>query len=360
MYDEYKVPEGIAIRLDADAVQTSVENIFMALGSPEENAKRMTDVLLYADIRGVESHGISHMNQWYTLGLRKGWLTAAPEWKTVSEAPACATLDGDCGIGIDIGPQAMELAMEKAEACGVGAVTVTNSWHCGAIGYYASMALERNMIGMAMTSAGLYVAPTFGAKPMLGTNPIAMAAPARDETSFLYDASTCSVANNKVVLTKRNEGTVPPGWIANSDGEPIMEQSSVPEDYMLLPAGGTREIGSHKGYGLGVMVEILTSLLSGGATKFADPDKFAHCFVAYNIEAFTGIESFKDQMDVFMRGLRECPPAPGHDRVIHGGMPEKEAKADRLANGIPYHPKVVQWHQEIAEELGIEHCFATT
>jgi LDH2 family malate/lactate/ureidoglycolate dehydrogenase len=358
MYDNFKVPEDIAIRLDIDGVRMSIENIFKALGSPEENAKRMADVLLYADIHGVASHGISQMNQYYILGLREGWLNPTPQWKAISEAPACATIDGDRGIGLDIGPQAMELAMDKAKACGIGAVTVTNSWHCGAIGYYATLALERDMIGMAMTSSGLYVAPTFGAKPMLGTNPIAMGAPAREETSFLFDASTSSVAMNKVALTRKNEGTVPPGWIAKSDGAPVMEQSPVPEDCMLLPVGGTREIGSHKGYGLAVMVEVLCSLLSGGVTKFADPDKFAHHFLAYNIDAFTGLESFKDQMDVFMKGLRECPPAPGHERVLHAGIPEKEAEADSRANGIPYHPEVVQWHQEIADELGIEHCFS--
>jgi LDH2 family malate/lactate/ureidoglycolate dehydrogenase len=357
MFEEYKVPEAIAIRLPIDAVRMSIENIFQALDVPKENAKRMADVLLYADIHGIDSHGISHMMQWYTQGLEEGWLNGKPEWKAVRDAPGVTTLDGDKGIGLDVGPQAMDLAMDKADTCGIGAVAVTNCWHFGAAGYYAKQALERDMVGIAMTSSGLYVTPTFGAKPLLGTNPIAVGAPTRNEIPFVFDASTSSVAMNKVALTKRNGGKVPPGWIARSDGTPIMEQSEVPEDHMLLPLGGTREVGSHKGYGLAVMVDILTSLLSGCGPRFEHPNDFSHHFTAYRIDAFTDLEEFKDHMDAYMKVLRECPPAPGHDRVIYAGMPEKEAADDRRANGIPYHPDVVEWHHALAEKLEVEHCF---
>lgn len=357
MYEAYKVPEDIAIRLPVGAVRTSIENIFQAFDVPEENAKRMADVLLYADIHGIESHGISEMMQWYTLGLKEGWLKSNPQWKAVRDLPGVATIDGDTGIGLDVGPQAMNLAMDKADTCGVGAVAVTNCWHFGAAGYYAKQALERDMVGIAMTSSGLYVTPTFGAKPLLGTNPIAVGAPTRNEIPFVFDASTSSVAMNKVALTQRNGGKVPPGWIAHSDGTPIMEQSDVPEDYMLLPVGGTREGGSHKGYGLAVIVEILSSMLSGCGPRFEHQNEFAHHFTAYRIDAFTELDRFKDYMDIYMKELRECPPAPGHDRVIYAGMPEKEAAEDRRANGIPYHPDVVEWHRTTADELGVEHCF---
>lgn len=358
MFDQFKVSEDIAIRLDVEDVRKSVQNIFCALGVPEENAKRSADVLMYADLRGIESHGISYMMQWYTLGLKKGWLKAAPQCKPVRETPGSATLDGDGGMGLDVGPQAMELAMDKAETCGVGAVVVTNSWHCGAIGYYASQALERDMVGVVMTSSGLYAPPTFGAKALLGTNPIAMAAPTRNEIPFVYDASTTSVARNKVVLTQKLGGKVPPGWIARPDGTPIMEQSLVPDDYMVLPLGGTREMGSHKGYGLSVMVDILSSLLSGNTPRYEHARDMFHHFIAYRIDAFTDLEGFKDQMDAYMKTLRECPPAPGHDRVLYAGMPEAEAEAERRAKGIPYHPDVVAWHREMAEKLGVEHCFS--
>lgn len=357
MFEDFKVPDAIAIRLDVDDVRRSLENIFGGLGMPDANAKRAADVLVYADVRGIESHGVSYMMQWYVQGLRKGWINPNPEPKPIREAAGCATLNGDQGVGIDVGPLAMELAMEKADACGVGAVTVTNSWHCGAVGYYVTQALERDMVGIATTSSGMYVAPTFGAKPLLGTNPIAVGAPTRDEVPFVFDASTSSVANNKIQLTHKNEGKVPPGWIAQADGTPIMERSHVPDDHLILPLGGTREMGSHKGYGLSVAVDILSCLLSGSALRYEKPNDFAHHFLAYKIEAFTDVNTFKDQIDAYMKELRECPTAPGHDRVLYAGMPEREAETDRRKNGIPYHPDVVAFHRQTAEELGVEHCF---
>ncbi len=357
MFEDFKVPDDIAIRLNVDDVRRSLENIFGALGMPDANAQRAADVLVYADVRGIESHGVSYMMQWYVQGLRKGWINPAPEPKPIREMPGCATLDGGKGVGIDVGPQAMALAMDKADACGVGAVTVTNSWHCGAVGYYAAQALERDMVGVATTSSGMYVAPTFGAKAMLGTNPIAVGAPTRNEVPFVFDASTSSVANNKIQLTHKLGGKVPPGWIAQADGTPIMERSSVPDDHLILPLGGNRETGSHKGYGLSVAVDILSCLLSGSPLRYENPNGFAHHFLAYKIEAFTDLDGFKDQMDGYMKTLRECPPAPGHDRVLYAGMPEHEAEADRRARGIPYHPDVVAFHRTTAEELGVEHCF---
>jgi L-2-hydroxycarboxylate dehydrogenase (NAD+) len=172
------------------------------------------------------------------------------------------------------------------------------------------MALEQDMIGIAMTSASLFMVPTFGAKAMLGANPIAVGAPTRNEAPFLYDASTSAVAHNKVVLTEKNGGKVPPGWIGLPDGTPIMEQSEVPEGHVLLPLGGTREIGSHKGYGLAVTVDILCGLLSGDGPRFDNPKKYNHHFLAYNIEAFTDFEGFKDQMDIFMGASGNVPPRP--------------------------------------------------
>lgn len=357
MFEDFKVPEDIAVRLGVEDVRHSLESIFGGLGMPEANAKRAADVLVYADVRGIESHGVSYMMQWYVLGMRNGWINPKPEPKPVREMPACATLDGDKGVGIDIGPQAMELAIEKADACGVGAVTVTNSWHCGAVGYYTVQALERDMVGVATTSSGMYVAPTFGAKPLLGTNPIAVGAPTRNEVPFVFDASTSAVANNKIQLTHKLGGKVPPGWIAKADGTPIMEQSHVPDEHLILPLGGTREVGSHKGYGLSVAVDILSCLLSGSALRYEKPNDFAHHFLAYKIEAFTDVDGFKDQLDGYLKTLRECPTAPGHDRVLYAGMPEKEAEEERRAKGIPYHPDVVEFLRTTADELGVEQYF---
>ena len=355
MLDRFNVPEDFAVGVDSDDMRVTVERMFQSLGAPEDDAKRSTDALIYADLRGIDSHGVSNMMPVYVKGMKEGWINPAPAWKIVRDAPAAATIDSDRGLGLTVGPQAMELALDKAEACGVGAVAVTNGQHFGAAAYHANMALDRDMIGVAMTVGGLQVAPTFGAKAMVGLNPIALAAPTRNEAPFLFDASMSSVAGNKIRIARRLGATVAPGWIAEPDGTPIMHESPVPEDFLMLPLGGTREIGSHKGYSLAVMVDILCGLLSGTGPGFLHPRGNSHHFLAYRIDAFTDLESFKDDMDVFMKGLRETPTAPGHERVVYAGLPEHEAEEERRSRGIPYHPDVIDWFRKTATELGVRH-----
>lgn len=353
----FEVPEEIAIRIRADDMRAVVEGIFGRLGAPEADARRSADTLLYADLRGIDSHGVSNMMPVYVAGLKEGWINPAPAWKVVREAPAVATIDSDAGLGLTVGPQAMELALDKAAACGVGAVSVMNGRHFGAAAYHASLALERDMIGVAMTVGGLQVAPTFGSRAMVGLNPIAVAAPARDEAPFLFDASMSSVAANKMRIAQRLGAEVPGGWIARPDGTPIMEQGPVPDEFLMLPLGGTREIGSHKGYSLAVAVDILANVLSGRPPGFANPPaEVSHHFLAYRIDAFTEVDRFKEQMDVFLRALRETPPAPGHERVLYAGLPEHEAQRERRERGIPYHPEVVDWFRKTADDLGVPHA----
>jgi LDH2 family malate/lactate/ureidoglycolate dehydrogenase len=265
-------------------------------------------------------------------------------------------VDSDRGLGLTIGPQAMALAMEKAESCGVGAVTVTNARHFGAAGYHAALALEREMIGVALTMGGLYVVPTYGAERRVGLNPIAIAAPARHEAPFLFDASMSSVAQNKVFFAKRLGLPAPAGWIAKMDGTPIMEEVPVPDEFLMLPLGATRDIGSHKGYGLAAAVDILSGILGGDPPGFRRKDwDVSHHFVAYRIDAFTDLERFKDEMDTFLRGLRETPAAPGENRVLYPGLPEHEVEAERRKRGIPYHPDIVDWFRKTATKLGVDH-----
>jgi LDH2 family malate/lactate/ureidoglycolate dehydrogenase len=354
--ERFRVPDEIAVRVAAVDMHATVEGISRALGAPEADAQRCAETLVWADLRGVDSHGVSNMMPVYVVLIQKGEVNPAPVMRIVREAPATATVDSDRGLGLTIGPQAMALAMEKAESCGVGAVTVTNARHFGAAGYHAALALERDMIGVALTMGGLQVVPTYGAEPRVGLNPIALAAPARHEAPFLFDASMSSVAANKVHFAKRLGLPVPAGWIAKMDGTPIMEEVPVPEEFLMLPLGGTREIGSHKGYGLAAAVDILSGILGG------DPPGFrrefwdaSHHFVAYRIDAFTDPERFKDEMDTFLRGLREARPAPGEKRVLYPGLPEHEVEQDRRERGIPYHPDVVDWFRRTAAELGVEH-----
>jgi LDH2 family malate/lactate/ureidoglycolate dehydrogenase len=356
MDDRFRVPEEIAVRVDAEDMHATVEGIFRSLGAPEEDARRCADGLIYADLRGIDSHGVSNMTAVYVAWMKDGSINPAPVMKVIRDAPAAATVDSDGGLGLTIGPQAMELAMDKAEACGVGTVVVTNGRHYGAAAYTAAMALERDMIGISLTMGGLQVVPTFGSKAMIGLNPIGFAAPARHEAPFVFDASTSSTATNKIRNAKRLGVKLPGAWIATLDGTPIMEEAAVPEEFLVLPLGGTREIGSHKGYSLAVMVDILSGILGGDPPGFrrAWPD-VSHHFTAYRIDAFTELDGFKDQMDLFLKGLRETPPAPGEERVLYAGLPEHEVEAERRERGIPYHPKVISWFRRTAEELGVAH-----
>jgi LDH2 family malate/lactate/ureidoglycolate dehydrogenase len=172
----------------------------------------------------------------------------------------------------------------------------------------------------------------------------------------VFDASMSSVAANKIIIARRLGASVPGGWIAREDGSPVLEEGPVPDAFHMLPTGGTREIGSHKGYGLAVAVDILSGILSGSPPGFLrGPTDVSHHFLAYRIDAFTDPAGFLEQMDVLLRGLRETPPAPGEERVLYAGLPEAETLAVRSERGIPYHPEVVAWFRETAAELGVQH-----
>jgi len=351
--ERLRVPADIAVRVSADAMRATVVDAFLALGMPGDEAARAADVLVWADLRGIESHGVSNMMPFYVRGLREGSINPRPELRVLREAPATATVDSDRGLGLAVGPRLMQMAIDKARISGVGAVAVTNGRHFGAAGYHAFLALEHDMIGVATTVGGLSVAPTFGAKAMIGLNPLAIAVPSGAEPPFVFDASMSSVAMNKVRLARRLGARISGGWIAHTDGTPIMEEADVPEQFLMLPLGATREIGSHKGYSLAVMVDVLAGVLSGTGPAFLAGPNVSHHFLAYRIDAFTDLAAFKRDTDVYLKGLRETPPAPGHDRVLYAGLPDHEEELDRRANGIPYHPDVVAYYRGLAAELGI-------
>jgi LDH2 family malate/lactate/ureidoglycolate dehydrogenase len=351
MLEQFHVPEDIAIRVPQENMRATVEDIFRKMRMPDEDAVQAADVLMYADIRGVESHGVSNMMRAYVSGFQQGRINPNPDWRIVRQAAAVCTIDSDRGHGLVVGPAAMNIAIERAEKFGIGSVSVTNGAHFGAAGYHAVMALEHDMIGIAMTTGGVTVVPTHGAEPLVGLNPIAIAAPTRNEPPFIFDASMSSVAGNKITLAKRLEVNVLPGWVAESDGTPIMDERPVPDEYMILPLGGTREIGSHKGYSLAVMIEVLSGVLSGGGAGPHRRGGASHHFLAYKIDAFTDVDTFKDDLDAYMGALRNSKPAPGHDRVMYAGLPEYEEEIERLKHGIPYHPEVIEWFQGITAEL---------
>ncbi len=356
MLDRFKVPIEDQVRVPEDSLRETVTAVFEKMGESPEHAAAGADHLVAADLRGVESHGVSNMLRSYIEYYNEGKIRSDHRMRVVRESRGTAVLDADKGLAIILGPEAMQMAVDKARDVGVGIVTLINAGHSGAIGYHALHAAKQDMVGMCFTAGGTRVAPTFAAEGRLGTNPMAMAAPSRNEAPFLFDAATSSVAHNKIRLAQRVGANILPGWMAEEDGTPIMEEVPPPDSDipLLLPLGGTRELGSHKGYGLGMMAEILTTLLSGVGSGMVDGESAArHYFAAYNIEAFTDLDQFKDNMDAMLKTLRTTPPAAGHERVLYPGLLEHEAEQDRRANGIPLHREVVKWFQDIAGEFSI-------
>ena len=355
MLERFKVPLADQVRVPHESLHESVAAIFEKMGASAEDAAVGADVLVATDLRGVETHGVSNMLRYYVDSYQTGALNPTPSWRIVRESPGTATVDGDRGLAVILGPAMMKLAIQKARSVGVGIVTIRNSGHSGAIGHHAMLAAREDMIGVTMTAGGVLVAPTFAAEGRLGTNPIAIAAPARDEPFLLFDAATSAIAGNKIYLAERVGADLLSGWISDKHGTPFTEPTAVPPrgEYLQLPMGGTREQGSHKGYGFALMAEILSTLLSGGVPSMVEEEGPGHHFAAYDIAAFTDLDGFKDTMDRMLQALRSTPPAPGHERVLYPGLSEHEEEVERRANGIPLHEEVVEWFDSMAAELSV-------
>lgn len=364
MIDRFKVSADNSTRVEETALRETVRGIFTACGVSQIDADTATDVLVTADLRGIDSHGVSNSLRGYVQGFRDRELNPTPAWHIVRETPGTANIDSDAGLGIMVAPRAMEIAIDKASKVGVGTVTIHNSRHLGMISYHAMMALPHDMIGMTMSSCPVNVNPTFAAEPRLGTNPIAIAAPAGTEDPFVFDAAMSVVPANRLIWALRLGQDLMPGWVADDDGTPLMHPVAPPElgddgipQANILPLGSTHELGSHKGYGLMAMVDILSGILSGGGygVKPGRPT-FNHYVTAYDIEAFTEVAEYKRMMDEWLVMLKNTKPAPGHDRVLYAGLKEAETLADRKSNGIPLHAEVLSWFDTACQTLGVENA----
>ncbi|MEE8442336.1 MAG: Ldh family oxidoreductase [Dehalococcoidia bacterium] len=357
MLERFRVKEEDSVRVGPDGLRSTVTALFQKMNVPLEDAELAADVLVTSDLMGVDSHGVSNMLRNYIRGYIEGALNPRPNWRIIRESPATANIDCDGGLGIIMAPKAMDIAIDKADATGLGMVTMMNGRHLGMAGYHAMRAAKRDMIGVCMSSTGPSVVPTFGGEARLGRNPIAVAVPAKNEPPFLLDMATSSVAGNKITLAKRLNVEMEPGWVATTEGTPIMEEVPVPESFFSLPLGSTRELGSHKGYGLACVADILTGVLAGaGASMQVERGHVRHMVAAYKIDAFTPVDEFKEQMDDFLRILKYRPPAPGQERVLYAGLPEAEQLLERTARGIPLHKEVLQWFQDICSELGVRYA----
>jgi len=341
--------------------------IFTAIGCPPSDAGLAAKVLLSADLRGVDSHGIARLSGYVRL-----WdvqrVNAAPDISIVHETPSTATVDGDSGLGLVVAPKAMEIAIAKARNVGTGWVSVQNSNHFGIAAFHAMMALEEDMIGISMTNASPLVAPTFSVERLLGTNPICVAIPAGSQPHFVADMATTTAANGKLEILQRKNGTAPLGWIQNKDGGPSTDPHELKVGGALLPLGGDREHGSHKGYALGSVVDIFSAILSGAnygpwVPPFPAyvpmptdmPGKgIGHFFGAMRVDAFRPAADFKKHMDQWVSRFREAKTAQGHERVIIPGDPEREMEAERRKSGIPLLGAVVDDLRSLSDKFSIQ------
>jgi LDH2 family malate/lactate/ureidoglycolate dehydrogenase len=277
-----------------------------------------------------------------------------PNIRVVSENVSSALVDGDRGIGMVIGHRAMELAIRKAKDSGVAMVGVRNSRHFGMSANYAMQALPHDMIGIAMTNASRQVVPTFGREPRYGTNPICFAVPAKEELPFVLDMATNTAAAGKLELAARLGKAIPLGWALNEKAEPTTDPRVAQKARRLLPLGGARESGSHKGYGLGILVEILCGVLTGTVTALNEnQDPRGHFFGAIRIDSFRPGDEFKKDMDRLIRELKSTPPVAGQDRVFVAGEIEFETAEERSERGIPLHSSVLKGLRDVGEQLGV-------
>jgi len=343
-------------RINHEKLTRFVQAAFEKLGVAAGDAQIAAEALVAADLRGVDTHGVIRFSPhaWYVKWLSEGSMTAKPNIRVTSETPSTALLDGDRGMGMVIGHRAMELAIDKAQSCGIGMVGVRNSRHYGMSAQYAMQALAHDMIGIAMTNAGRQVVPTFGREARFGTNPMCFAVPADKELPFVLDMATTTAAAGKLELAARLEKSIPTGWALDEKAQATQDPRIAQRARRLLPLGGSRDNGSHKGYGLAVLVEILCGVLTGTVTALnADQDPRGHFFGAIRVDAFRPVAEFKKDMDRLIRELKSTPPIEGQRRVYVAGEIEFETAEERAERGIPLLPSVLKGLREVSEELGL-------
>ncbi len=352
--------------VSVERLASFTKSIFLSMGCSEKDASLACDVLIKADLRGIDSHGVARL-----IGYVRLWETdrvnPKPNIKVVHETPSTAVVDGDKGLGLVVAPRAMEIAMEKAEKVGTGWVSVKNSNHFGIAGYHAMLGLKKDMVGIAMTNASPLVAPTFATERMLGTNPIAVSIPTNNQPAFVADLATTTAANGKLEILQRKGDDAPLGWIQKSDGSNSTNPNELKEGGALLPLGGDREHGSHKGYALGSIVDIFSAVFSGAnygpwAPPFVSflplPENpvgegLGHFLGAMRIDAFRPADEFKSHMDNWISRFRETKSVEGK-KVLIPGDPEREFETERSRNGIPLNAKVVADLKELSEKFKIQ------
>jgi LDH2 family malate/lactate/ureidoglycolate dehydrogenase len=352
----------------AARVRSQIVSILESWGMDPEIVRTTAEVMVETDLAGVDSHGVSMLMD-YENSKSKGKLNLKARPHVVKETAVTALVDADAGLGHPAAVMGMKLAIEKAKAMGVGVASVFNSHHFGAAGYYAALASKEGLVGMVTSATrSIAVVPTRAAVPVLGTNPIAFAAPARRNRPFLLDMATSSVANNKIKVYELNGKRLPPGWVLDGQGRPITEPAEALEVVYSkkkgggqTPLGGTAEMSSHKGYGLALMVHILGGTLSGASfspirvktQKPSDPDRLGHFFLAIDPKAFRPDGAFEEDLDAVIDVLHGTSPVDPAQPVLVPGDPEAAARERRLREGIPLPASLLEKLRAICERSGV-------
>jgi LDH2 family malate/lactate/ureidoglycolate dehydrogenase len=352
---------------DKVKLHTFTKNIFMHCGMNETDANQAADVLLEADLRGIDSHGVARLSGYVRL-WQKGRANMQPRFRIIHQTPSTATLDADAGLGLVSAPHAMRIAIEKANQVGTGWVAIQNSNHFGIAAYHAMMALPENMIGMALTNASPLVAPTHSKQRMLGTNPICYAIPAGKHHPVVIDLATSTAANGKLEIAQRKNKTVPLGWLQDKHGNDTDNPNALKEGGILLPLGSGETQAGHKGFALSALVDIMSGVLSGANygpwvppfVAFLNPREdqpgkgIGHFVGAMRIDAFRDANAFKKDMDQWIDAFKNAQRIDENTPVIIPGEPEFETKAERLKSGIPLNELVEDDLKKLGSELGID------
>ncbi len=342
-------------------------SVFEKMGCSATHAELAADVLIKSDLRGIDSHGVARLTGYVRLWEKKR-INTNPDIRIVHETPSTATVDGDSGLGLVVAPFAMKVAIEKAEKYGSGWVSVRNSNHFGIAGYHTMMALEKDMIGFAMTNASPLVAPTFANERLLGTNPMCYAFPAGKYPPVIIDMATSAAANGKLEIAQRSGKPVPEGWIQDKNGQHSTDPHELKKGGSLLPLGSDRDHGSHKGFGLSATVDILSAVLSGANygpwvppfVAFLDPSDdpvgkgIGHFLGAMRVDGFRPVDEFKSHLDNWIERFKSAKTISEDQKVIIPGEPELLAEAERKLGGIPLIDEVYHDLNGLAERFGIE------
>jgi len=349
-------------------LQSFMTEVFTRIGVPAEDAAICSEVLIASDLKGIESHGIGRLKMYYDR-IKAGIQNPLTKINIIRDKYATAVWDGNHGMGHVIAKKAMQTAIDKARQFGLGSVAVRNSTHYGICGFYAEMATKNDMIGFTFTNARPSICPTNGVSPLLGTNPICFGAPTDLPYPFLYDAATSISQRGKVEQYAREEKSTPEGWAIDLEGKPYTDTKGLLVDLIkqkasMLPIGGTEEVsGSHKGYGLGTMVEILCAALQDGSYlngllgQDADgkpaPYCLGHFFLAINIDFFTDLQNFKKTTGAICRELQNSQLFPGKNRIYVAGEKEFEIEQRVRREGVPIIPNLEKAIHIMQQELGI-------